>query len=214
MAKLSARPQRILEFIRQYRAEHSYPPSIRDIQRACEISSTSVVDYNLHVLQREGYIKRSPEVSRGLELIGEDPSGGTPFTVVPVLGYIAAGSPLPIPTDEAWHQEPLDTVSLPPELTPRHAKDLYALRVRGLSMIDALIDDGDVVILRPADDVRDGEMVVAWLKLEQEATLKRFYRQGEKVKLQPANAQMEPIIVPADNVEVRGKVVAVFRRLE
>ena len=211
---LTRRQREILDFIRRYRADHGYPPSIRDIQQACSISSTSVVDYNLRILQREGFIRRSPEVSRGLELMGEDPATTPPGTVVPVLGYVAAGAPLPILTDESWRQEPLDTVTLPPEMVPQPAGDLYALRVRGLSMIDALIDDGDVVVIRATSEVRDGEMVVAWLKLEQEATLKRLYRQGDQVRLQPANSQMEPIVVPAANLEVHGKVVAVIRRLE
>ena len=214
MAKLSARQERMLEFIRQFRSEHSYPPSIREIQKACEISSTSVVDYNLHILQREGYIRRSPEVSRGLELIGSESPDAVTFTQVPVLGYIAAGAPLPIPADAASRHDAMETVSLPPELIPRQSTNLYALRVRGLSMIDALIDDGDIVVLRPPTEVRNGDMVVAWLKLEQEATLKRFYREGQQVRLQPANEHMEPIIVAADNVEVHGKVVAVLRRLE
>ena len=214
MAKLSARQERMLDFIRQFRSEHSYPPSIREIQKACEISSTSVVDYNLHILQREGYIRRSPDVSRGLELVGSE-SHDEPTTIqVPVLGYIAAGAPLPILTDATSRHDAMETISLPPELTPRQSHNLFALRVRGLSMIDALIDDGDIVVLRPPTEVRSGDMVVAWLKLEQEATLKRFYREGEQVRLQPANEHMEPIIVAADNVEVHGKVVAVLRRLE
>ena len=214
MHRLSNRQERILEFIRQYRSEHGYAPSIRDIQRACSVSSTSVVDYNLQILQREGYILRSPEVSRGLQLVNGDADSAMLGATVPVLGYIAAGAPLPVPTDEAWRQEPMDTVTLPSELAAISSKDLYALRVRGLSMIDALIDDGDLVVLRPSHEVRDGDMVAAWLKLEQEATLKRFYREGDQVRLQPANAQMEPILVLADNVEVHGKVVAVIRRLE
>ena len=210
MTNLSARQQAILDFIRDYLQEHSYPPSVRDIQTGCSISSTSVVDYNLRILQREGYIRRSPEVSRGMELVGGE-TGAVPAVHVPLVGYIAAGTPLPVPTDEL---EASETLAFPEELLPRRTEGLFALRVRGTSMIDALIDDGDVVVLRPTTEVRDGDMVAAWLKLEQEATLKRIYRQGSQVRLQPANSQLEPIIVPASNVEVHGKVVAVFRNLE
>ena len=153
MKKLSTRQQGILDFIHSYLSEHSYPPSIRDIQAACGISSTSVVDYNLQILQRDGYIRRSPEVSRGLELVGAERHVATAGATVPILGYIAAGSPLPFPDEGTSRHEPMETLALPPEMTPRRADELYALRVRGLSMIDALIDDGDVVVLRATADV-------------------------------------------------------------
>ena len=126
----------------------------------------------------------------------------------------AAGQPLPVMSseDSGW-TEPMETLELA-NSQAKGERDLYALRVRGTSMIDALIDDGDVVVLRPATDARNGDMVAAWLKQEQEATLKRFYLEGKNVRLQPANSQMEPIIVPAANVEIKGRVVAVIRRLE
>ena len=212
MAKLSQRQDRILHFIREYRRSHGYAPSVRDIQAGCAVSSTSVVDYNLRILQREGYIRRSPDVSRGLELLGEDSMAPMELPVmVPLVGYIAAGSPLPVLTDEVEHAQ---NITLPPEIAPRRANGMFALRVRGTSMIDALIDDGDIVVLRPATEVQDGDMVAAWLKLEQEATLKRVYRKGNQVTLQPANSQFRPIVTAASNVEVHGKVVAVFRNLE
>ncbi len=214
MPGLRPRQQQILDFIRAYRAEHSYMPSVREIQAACGISSTSVVDYNVRILEREGYLHRSPDISRGLELVGGKPDNVVEMRPIPVIGVIAAGSPMPVPEVGQWPAEDAETVSLPPELTPRQSEGLYALRVKGYSMIDALIDDGDVVVLRPTADPRDGELVAAWLKLEEEATLKRFYREGDRIRLQPANVQMEPIIVPAENVEVHGKVVAVIRRLE
>ena len=215
MPTLSTRQEQILAFVRGYHADHSYMPSVREIQAACDISSTSVVDYNLRLLERDGYVRRAPDISRGLELVGaEERSTRVEIVSVPVIGSIAAGAPIPVPEAGAWASEDAETVSLPPELTPRRSEGIYALRVKGHSMIDALIDDGDLVVLRPTADVRDGDLVAAWLKLEEEATLKRFYREGALVRLQPANVQMEPIIVPADNVEVHGKVVAVIRRLE
>jgi repressor LexA len=216
MPKLSARQQQILDFIREYKSDRGYAPSVRDIQLACGISSTSVVDYNLRLLQRDGFIRRSPDISRAIEIMGEEtlvPSGVEVVTV-PVIGSIAAGLPIPVPEAEQLRSEDAETVSLPPELTPRRSEDLYALRVKGYSMVDALIDDGDIVVLRPTTEVRDGDMVAAWLKMEEEATLKRIFREGKYVRLQPANIQMAPITVLASNLEVHGKVVAVIRRME
>ena len=131
--------------------------------------------------------------------------------MVPMVGSIAAGAPLPVPTDEV---EASEMIALPQESAPRRADGLFALRVRGTSMIDALVDDGDIVVLRKPTDVHDGDMVAAWLKIEQEATLKRIYREGGQVRLQPANSQFEPIVTRASNVEVHGKVIAVLRRLD
>jgi len=200
----------MLQFIIEFLDEQGYPPTVRDIQKACDVSSTSVVDYNLNILQREDYIRRSPEISRGIEVRGHV-RRDRDISIVPVLGYIAAGQPLPVPSSEGWNQEePMDTLEVSTEML-RGAQDMYALRVRGISMLDALIDDGDVVIVKPASEVRDGDMVVAWLKREKEATLKRLYNEGSRVRLQPANSQMEPFFVSPDNVEVQGKVVAVVR---
>ena len=212
MAKLSKRQQAILKLLGEFLEENGYPPTVRDIQHGCGISSTSVVDYNLRILQREGYIRRSPEVSRGIGLLGEQRERRR-IAAVPVIGYIAAGEPVPVPTAEGWSGgEPLDTLELSESLT-QGRQDLYALRVRGQSMIDALIDDGDVVVLQPIQQVRSGDMVVAWLKLEEEATLKRFYHEGDRIRLQPANSQMDPIYVDPANLEVQGQVVAVLRQL-
>ena len=210
MAKkgLSARQKRILEFIQDFYGEHSYPPTIRDIQQACGISSTSVVDYNLRILEREGRIRRDREVSRGIEVL----VGGRRRGRVPVLGYIAAGEPTPVPTQESWGDfEAIDELEVPQGLLGEVPADAYALRVKGTSMIDALVDDGDVVIVRPVDSVKNGDMVVAWLQAEKEVTLKRLYNEGERVRLQPANSTMSPIYVDPENLEVQGKVVAVLR---
>ena len=211
--KLSDRQQRIMEFIRIYLREHGYPPAIREIQQACNISSTSVVDYNLHILQREGFLRRSREVSRGIELLGPDGQRVEPmqpFRMVPVLGAVAAGAPLPVYQD--LDPSEVETVEVPPALLPPSGQ-AFALRVQGLSMIDALIDDGDIVLMEPVPQVRDGDMAVAWLKDEGEVTLKHIYREGNRVRLQPANAQMGPIYADADNVQVQGRVVGVIRSL-
>ncbi len=212
MKKLSARQERILEFIRSFMRDRQFGPSVREIQQACSISSTSVVDYNLHILQREGHIRRSPEISRGIELVGAEFSRipSTPSTIsVRVLGSIAAGEPL-LTFQDAIDAETVETLDLPASMASDPSR-VYALRVKGLSMIDALIDDGDVVVLERVADVRDGDMVAAWLVGEGETTLNRNYREGDRVRLQPANSQMDPIYVDASDVEVHGRVVGVIR---
>ena len=209
--KLTPKRQRILVFIRQFYEENGLPPTVRDIQRACNISSTSVVDYNIRILQRDGYLHRRPDVARGIELLDESGSPRGVVARVPLMGYIAAGEALPILTEDSWTPpEALETIELPSNIVHGYQR-LYALKVRGTSMIDALIDDGDVVLVEPVGQVKDGDMVIAWLKREKEATLKRLYQEGGEVRLQPANSQMEPIRCEADNVEVQGKVVGVIR---
>lgn len=210
--KLSPRQQRIMEYIRGFMDERQFPPTVRDIQHGCEISSTSVVDYNLQILQREGHLRRLPEVSRGIELLNGWRNNRKDVTRVPILGNIAAGEPLPQPPDNIWESDEFDSVDLPPFLT-RGKTNVYGLRVKGESMIDAFIADGDLVLLEPTDHAENGDMVAAWMIDREEATLKRFYLEGANVRLQPENTSMEPIIVPAKNVAVRGKVVGVIRSL-
>ena len=210
--RMPARRQQILEFIQEFITENGIPPTVRDVQKACEISSTSVVDYNLRILERDGYLNRRPDVARGIELLD---NSGQPVSNAPrvhIVGPIAAGQPIPaFSTEDSASSAEFDTIEVSPDLPRRHGQ-LYALTVNGSSMIDALIDDGDVVIIKPTNDATDGEMVVAWLKAEEEATLKKFYLEGDRVRLQPANSSMSPIYCDARNVEIRGKVVAVIRK--
>lgn len=211
--KMPPRRQRILGFLQEFYSENGIPPTVRDIQKACEISSTSVVDYNLEKLAQAGYINRRPDVARGIEILDQE---GEPISNAPrvhILGLIAAGSPIPaLSMEESASSQEFDTVEVSPELQRQHGQ-LFALKVNGTSMIDALIDDGDVVIIKPTQVADNGEMVVAWLKDKEEATLKKFYSEGSQVRLQPANSTMKPIYSPAENVEVRGKVVYVIRNL-
>jgi repressor LexA len=199
---LSPKEQKILDFLRRFIRDKNYPPSIRDIQEECGISSTSVVDYNLKGLERKGYIHRDREVSRAIELL--DGSGRRPRTItVPVIGQIAAGQPIPVPEGSVDYS---DTVEVTEEMTGGK-EDVYALRVKGNSMIDALVNDGDLVIMEQAATADNGDMVAAWLKQEQEVTLKKFYREGSRVRLQPANEAMKPIYTDARNVQIQGKVL-------
>ncbi len=210
--KLSDRQSKMLEFLRVFLRDHPYPPSVREIQLGCAISSTSVVDYNLHILRREGYIKRAPDISRGIELLDNNKGRGAiaPGIIsIPVLGAIAAGEPLMTFPDAAT-ADAVETIDLPTSLLPK-TDSLFALRVKGQSMIEDLIDDGDVVLFQRRDTAQPGEMIAAWLKERQEATLKRFFPEGDKVRLQPANSSMAPIYVDASDIEVQGVVVGVIR---
>jgi len=211
--KLPARRQQILEFIREFISDNGLPPTVRDIQHACGISSTSVVDYNLHKLREGRFLNRRPDVARGIELLDElgQPVSGLPK--VQIVGAIAAGMPIPVfSSEDSAASAEFDTIEVAPELQKRFGK-LFALTVNGTSMIDALIDDGDIVIVKPGRQADNGDMVVAWLKSSEEATLKKFYLEGNRVRLQPANSQMEPIYCSVDNVEIHGRVVEVIRKL-
>jgi repressor LexA len=211
MKGLSAKQQGILQFMRDFIDEHDYPPSIRDIQVGCQISSTSVVDYNLKALERLGYIRRDREVSRAIELL--DRGARRQRTVpVPIIGTIAAGQPIPVPTADTWQAANYDDVFDATEDMTRGRDNVFALKVRGTSMIDALVNDGDIVILEQTSTCDDGDMVAAWLRRENEATLKKFYREGDRVRLQPANSTMKPIFTEAENVEVQGRVLATIGR--
>jgi repressor LexA len=203
---LSAKQQAILRFIRTFLRDKDYPPSIRDIQEGCDISSTSVVDYNLKALERLGYIRRDREVSRAIELL-ERGSRRPRLRSVPVVGLIAAGQPIPVPGADTWSQgEYEDAIEVTDEMTAGK-ENVFALRVKGTSMIDALVNDGDLVLMEATQSADDGDMVAVWLKDRQETTLKKIYFEGNRVRLQPANVTMDPIYTDSRNVEVQGKVL-------
>ncbi len=162
------------------------------------------MDYNLRVLERDGRLRRERQLSRGIALV-DRPSDST----IPVLGLIAAGQPI-----EAV-QDPQDTIEVPQRFVN---EGCFALRVKGKSMIEDHIDDGDVVVVKPQDTAADGEIVVALITSgaipEGEATLKRLYREGSRIRLQPANADMDPIYVDPADLRIQGKVVSVIRAIQ
>ncbi len=212
MKALSSKQQHIIDFVRRFWVDRGYPPTIRDIVNGCGISSTSVVDYNLNALEREGYIRRHPEVSRGIELPARSSARGYRLQV-PIIGQIAAGEPIPVPTPDTWDvTASSETLEVTEDLT-RGREGVYALKVKGSSMMDALINDGDIVLMQYVNIVENGEMAAIWLKAEKEATLKKFYAESGHIRLQPANTQMQPIYAEPDNVEVQGRVIAVIRHL-
>jgi len=208
---LSERQRRILEFIRRYTAEKGYPPAIREIGQAVGISSTSVVNYNLNALERHGYITRSRDISRGIQLTAPEPRAAP--VRIPIVGVIVASAPVPIPDSDFAMLGEDEVVELTRDIIADE-RGLYALEVRGNSMVDALIHDGDLVIMRHVKEAQNGDLVAVWLKDVKETTLKRFYRERDRVRLQPANPTMEPIYVHPANVEIQGKVVLVIRRLD
>lgn len=212
MKKLSDKQSRILRFLNSFISENGYPPAIRDIQAGCGISSTSVVDYNLNILEKEGYIQRRAEVSRGIIMVNKRPDSESTISV-PVIGLIAAGKPIPVPTPDTWDVTAAsETLEIPRELT-RNRENVYALRVKGTSMVDALINDGDIVLMQYVNSIENGEMAAVWLKENKEATLKKVYVESDHVRLQPANSEMQPIYADYDNVEIQGKIIAVLRQV-
>ena len=215
------RRQRILDCIARTVEERGYPPSVREIAETVGLASTSAVHHHLIALERDGLLERGGKHSRALRLLNREPSARpagrpansgkvTPFRMpverdtlsLPVMGEIAAGQPI-----EAY-EDAAETLEVPASMDAR--PDSYVLRVRGKSMIDALIDDGDFVIVQPQATARDGDIVVALLE-DNGVTLKRYFREKDRIRLQPANAEMEPIY--ATDVQIQGKVVGVIRRL-
>ena len=207
---LSRKQKQVINFIRQYLRDNGYPPSVRDIGRGCNISSTSVVVYNLNKLEKAGYIRRQSDISRGIELLDKRP--GRRLVYIPIIGEIAAGEPIPVPDSATSTVTSDEGLEVSKGLIQREG-NVYALKVKGESMVDALIGDGDIVLLNYIDNVEEGNMVAVWLKKEQEITLKKLFREGERVRLESANSHISPIYTSADNIDIQGKVVAVIRRM-
>lgn len=219
---MSERQVNIVKFLHKFINDHRYPPTIREIGEAVKISSTSVVNYNLNRLEESGIIARERAVSRGIRLLDpawkflqdvaqEVATAAQEFIQVPVVGRIVAGEPVPVPASD-FEYMPNETVTLARGIV-RDTDKLYALQVQGDSMIDALINDGDIVIMRHQKEAENGELVAVWLRDREETTLKQFYRENGQIRLQPANPYMDPIYVDAKNVEIQGKVVLVIRQL-
>ena len=196
----------ILQFIRNFIDDRGYAPTIRDILRGCNLSSTAVVQHHLNVLEREGRIHRDPEIFRSIQLADRK----NPVSV-PILGTIAAGEPIPVPNAETWESQAIEMLDLTDELT--QGRQVYALKVKGQSMIDALIDDGDIVLMEPVSTAENGDMVAVWLKETQEVTLKKIYLERGRVCLKPANILMKPVYQQPENVEIQGRVIGIIRKL-
>jgi len=233
--------RQILVTLREWVEKYKFPPTVREIQARVGASSTSVVYYHLNKLERLGYIKRRQGAARRsrniilllpgardiepsqeedfLAAMGVVPASpehaaesAKPLVEIPVAGRIVAGSPLPSFTEGFT---PEDVVEVPQALLPRPSGRLYALEVSGDSMIDAMVQDGDVVILEAVEEAFKGDMVAAWLRDRDEATLKYYIPDGDKVILRPANASMQDIVIEDPSVlEIKGRVMLVIHRVD
>jgi len=209
MAGVPSTRSRILNFIRKFLDERGYAPTVRDIARGCNISTPSVVQHHLNKLESQGHIHRDPEIFRSIQLVERKREA---TSRVPLMGTIAAGQPIPVPTSDTWTSIPEETLQLTDEVT-RGKKGIYALGVKGFSLIDALVGDGDIVLVQQTSTVEDGEMAAVWLKIEQEVTLKKVYHEAGRIRLQPANKEMEPMYYQPEDVEIQGRVIGVLRKL-
>jgi len=214
--RISKKQRKILDFVAQHIEDNGYPPSMREICAATGISSTSVVSYNLNRLEEAGFITRDREVSRGMRLAQDDRQGEHADVLVrlPLLGRIVAGEPVPVPSSDFALMGD-ETIEVSRGILG-DLEGLYALEVEGNSMVDALVHDGDIVILQHQKRVENGDMAAIWLRGDGEVTLKHFYQEQDgRVRLQPANPTMQPIYVDDPRgVEVQGKVVMVIRKLD
>jgi repressor LexA len=205
---LTARQRQILETIDAHQRARGFPPSVREIGEAVGLTSPSTVHSHLASLQRMGYLRRDPTKPRAIEVRFDATSGGAverrPVRHVPVVGDVAAG------TDVLAQENIEETLPLPADFTGEG--DLFMVRVRGDSMIDVAIVDGDYVVCRAQTTADNGDIVVAGIPGD-EATVKTYQRKGATVTLLPANERLEPIVLPANEVSVYGKVVTVLRRV-
>jgi repressor LexA len=232
--QLTDKQRKVLQMLARFQEENGYPPSIREICVVAQISSTSVANYYLNQLEEMGYIERDGRVSRGIRIVKDtadkvlDTGRRTVRAVqqvaeevlrIPVVGRIFASAPVPVPSSDFGYMDSESMVNVARSMLSAREKpeELFALEVQGDSMIDAMINEGDIVIMRPTREreVRNGDMVAIWLRDRDETTLKYFYRENGRVRLQPANPTMKPIYIDDPSiVEVQGQVVMVVRRLE
>ncbi|NMB20563.1 MAG: transcriptional repressor LexA [Firmicutes bacterium] len=202
MSKMSERRRKILEFIKDEVAAKGYPPSVREIGKAVGLKSSSTVHGHLMKLEELGYIRRDPSKPRTIEILDDLNVPKIRSLDVPVLGRVTAGMPiLAVENIEEYFPIPRDFVD---------HEDVFILRIKGDSMIEAGILDGDYVLVSEQETAFNGEIVVALLNGE-EATVKRFFHEGDRIRLQPANPTMEPIY--SDDVSILGKVIGVFRKI-
>jgi repressor LexA len=230
---LSKRHQAILDFLEKFQESNGYSPSIREIGDSIDVRSTSLIDYYLKQLEEMGYISREQHISRSICLLrpldgirkaaeaisdGVRQAGNAINEVlsIPLMGRIVASQPIPMPASDVAYFDSESSIEIARSLLParENTQELFALEVQGDSMIDAMVDDGDIVIMKRAQQAENGEMVAVWLDDKDETTLKYFFKEPGGIRLQPANPTMAPIFVenPA-SLRIMGKVVMVIRQL-
>jgi len=229
---LSERHRKIMEFLTKFQDENGYSPSIRQIGDSINVKSTSLVDYYLNQLLEMGFIERENRISRSIRVLKPLSEGGLTGKVmeavksagnalvdmisVPLAGRIVASAPLPMPTSDLNYYDAESSVDIARSLLPtRDVSDLFALEVDGDSMVDAMVNDGDIVVMKKASTANNGEMVAVWLDDKDETTLKYFYKEAKRIRLQPANPNMGPIYVEdPKSLRIMGKVVLVIRQVK
>lgn len=227
---LGERHQKIMQFLTSYQNDNGYSPSIREIGKFINVESTSLVDYYLKQLEDMGYIERDQRVSRSIRILKPMRSVGgkiveaahhalNELISLPLIGRIYASVPIPVPPSDLSYFDAESTVEIARSLLPAREKpgELFALEVEGDSMIDAMINDGDIVIMKRTEEARNGEMVAVWLDDTNETTLKYFYRddKNKRVRLEPANPTMKPIYIDdPSRLRIMGKVVMVIRQVK
>ncbi len=228
---LSERHRKILEFLTTFQDAHGYSPSIREIGDSINVKSTSLIDYYLNQLEEMGHISREGRVSRSIRVLRPLQSPVSKvgaavrkasarlgeFINIPVVGRIVASAPIPMPASDLAYFDSESGVEIARSLLPSREKvsELFALEVQGDSMIDAMINEGDIVVMRRAQEAANGEMVAVWLDDKDETTLKYFYRENNRIRLQPANPNMGPIFVDnPKSLRIMGKVIMVIRQVK
>jgi repressor LexA len=230
---LSERHRKILEFLSKFQEDHGYSPSIRQIGDSISVKSTSLIDYYLNQLQESGFIERENRISRSIRIIQPIPHTSdlvgkvteafknasntiSNMISIPIAGRIVASAPIPMPSSDLNYYDAESSVDIARSLLPtRDVSELFALEVDGDSMIDAMVNDGDIVVMKKAVSANNGEMVAVWLDDKDETTLKYFYRETNRIRLQPANPNMDPIYVEdPKSLRIMGKVVLVIRQIK
>jgi repressor LexA len=220
---LGERPAKILAFLHEYQEKHGYSPSIREIGKHIGVDSTSLVDYYLNQLAEKGFIERDNRVSRSIRVLKSAAIDLTEkisevlsdLISIPLVGRIGASLPIPMPDTSSAYFDAFSSVEVARSLLPMREKtgELFALEVDGVSMIDAMVNDGDIVIMKRANTANNGDMVAVWLEDNNETTLKYFYKENGRIRLQPANPTMQPIMIDnPEQVRIQGKVVMVVRQ--
>jgi repressor LexA len=200
---LTRRQREILTFVQRYADAHGYPPSVREIGQALGLTSSSTVHSHLAALERKGYLRRDPSKPRALEVLRDEHEMPTKKVVaVPIIGHVAAGQPI------LAQQNIEDYFPLPADIV--HADECFILHVRGDSMIDAGILDGDLLVVRRQGSANNGDIVVA--RIDDEATVKRFFKEADRVRLQPENPTMQPIY--SQDLTVEGVAIALVRKIQ
>jgi repressor LexA len=231
---LGERHRKIMEYLTVFQDKNGYSPSIRQIGENIGVKSTSLVDYYLNFLQEMGYIIRDDHVSRSIRILKpvysnptitnrlthlktETLAAANDLLNIPIWGRIVASAPLPMPTSDLGYFDSETSIEIARSMLPAREKadELFALEVDGDSMIDAMVNDGDIVVMRKSIDANNGEMVAVWLDDENSTTLKYFYREDDRIRLQPANPTMKAIMINnPKSLRIMGKVVLVIRQMK